>query len=187
MSISPEERMTRQVVRVGEAVGGFIEYWGFKAIHGRVWTLLALRTTPLSQTEIAKTLGVSRSLISGAVSELVDYGLVQPVGDHRNAPYEAVFDMWPTIADVLRRREWMLLEAARVALEGAVEEAELLRSQGHVPNYDVGRIKTLYAMTELAQSMLRILISLRMPRTTDRFKTWLERAGSMAQRLRTLV
>lgn len=182
-----EERLTRHMVRVGDAVGAFIEYWGFKAIHGRVWTLLLLRAQPTPQTEIARALGVSRSLISGAVSELMDHGLVRPVGEHRNAPYEAVIDVWPTISDVLRSREWMLVEAARLALEAAIEEVEYARSVGHEVHYDLDRMRMLLAMTELAQALLRILMSLRMPRSTERFGTWLKKAAGLAGRLRGMV
>ena len=45
-----EERLVQHVVRIGDAVGDFIEYWGFKRIHGRVWTLLALRSSPMTQS-----------------------------------------------------------------------------------------------------------------------------------------
>src|SRR4051812_41709734 len=54
--------LTTRIGQVCDAVGAFIEYWGFKAIHGRIWALLALRNGPLAQAEIAKTLGVSRAL-----------------------------------------------------------------------------------------------------------------------------
>jgi DNA-binding transcriptional regulator GbsR (MarR family) len=181
------DRQIRRVVQVSEACGRFIEYWGFKAIHGRVWTLLALRATPLSQTEIANTLGVSRSLVSGAVAELVDYGLVRAVGAHRNAPYEAVMDFWPTIADVLRTREWMLLESARVALEGAIDEAEYAQATGAPVIFDVERMKLLLALTEVGQSLLRILIGMRMPRGGERFATWLKNASGLVGKLRRLV
>ena len=182
------DRLTLRVVKVADAVGQFIEYWGFKQVHGRVWTLLALRAQPMAQTEIAHTLGVSRSLISGAVHELTEWGLVRAVGEHRNAPYEAVMDFWPTISDVLREREWMLIEAARVALEGAIEEAELESEAGVAPRYDVDRMRLLLAMTELGQKLLRILISMRVPKgSVDRFGGWLKSATGLIGRLRQVV
>ncbi len=182
-----EERLNRQVVRVGDAIGAFIEYWGFKAVHGRIWTLLMLRGEPVSQSEIARVLGVSRSLVSGAVSELMEHGLVRPVGDHRNAPYEAVIDVWPTISDVLRSREWMLVEATRLALEAAIEEAEYARSVGHDVRYDIDRMRMLLAMCELAQTLLRMLMSVRMPRGTERLGGWIKKAAGLASRLRGMV
>lgn len=181
------DRSTRRVLQVCDAVGAFIEYWGFKSIHGRVWALLALRTQPMPQSEIAQVLGVSRSLISGSVAELMTHGLVRPVGGHRNAPYEAVMDFWPTIADVLRGREWMLLERARMALEGAIEEVERAAELGEPPVYDLGRMKVLLALTELGQSLLRLLISVRTPRAPERLGSWLKSTVSTVHRLRKLV
>ena len=178
--------LTRCVLQVCDAAGTFIEYWGFKAIHGRIWTLLALRGSPMSQVEIADLLDVSRSLVSGAVSELAARGLVRPTGSHRTAPYEAIMDVWPTISDVLRSREWMLLESARMALDGAIEEAEFVRAGGGDVGFNVGRMQLLLAMTDMSQALLRILLTLRMPRGSDAFATWLGRATQVIQRFRAL-
>lgn len=182
-----EERLSRQVVRVCEAVGAFIEYWGFKSVHGRVWTLLALRGEPMSQSEIAALLGISRSLVSGTVAELCEHGLLRRVDGGRNAPYEAVVDVWPVISDVLRAREWMLIESARVALEAAVEEAEVAHAAGYSVRWNVERMRVLLAMTDLAQTLLRILMSLRLPKPTDRLSGWFERARNLADGLRRIV
>lgn len=180
------ERIERRVLQACGAVGGFIEYWGFKAIHGKVWTLLALRKLPMGQSEIAETLGVSRSLMSSAISELHDYGLVRPTSDHRNAPWEAVMDVWPTIADVLRTREWMLLETARNALESALESVALNEEAGLSTPYDRGRLRLLLRMTELAQALLKLLISIRMPRGLEGLGDWVGRARSLVTSLRGL-
>ncbi|MFN3200247.1 MAG: GbsR/MarR family transcriptional regulator [Bradymonadia bacterium] len=185
---SATDPLTRRVLHVGDAVGQFIEYWGFKSIHGKVWTLLALHSDPLSQTEVADILGCSRSLVSTTISELTGYGLVKPVSDHRNAPYTAHLDVWPTIADVLRSREWMLLEGARQALESAVEEAEdMTAERGHIP-YDLDRMRLLLTMTDMAQSLLRMLIAIRRPSTLTRplegVGTWVVKAASLVRRMR---
>ncbi len=175
-----------RVLQVCDAVGTFIAYWGFKAIHGRIWTLLALKGRPLSQAALARTLGVSRALVSSAIAELSGYGLVRPVGGHRNAPYEAVMDVWPVIADVLRTREWMMIESARVALEAAIEEAEFAAEDGIDVDYDVGRMRLLLGLTETAQAFLRILVKLRLPKTFDSLGGWLTRASGLIQSLRRM-
>jgi hypothetical protein len=179
--------LTRAVLQVAQAAGAFIEYWGFKAIHGRIWTLLALHREPLPQSEIADLLGVSRSLVSSAIAELTEYGLVRAVDEHRNAPYEAVIDIWPTIADVLRSREWMLLEGARVALEAAIEEAEIAAAAplpGEPLRWDVDRLRMLLSLTEMAQGFLKMVIALRMPRAPENLGGWLGRAQNLVARLR---
>ncbi len=177
------ERLTRRVLTVCDAVGEFFEYWGFKAVYGRVWALLALSDRPLTQAAIAETLGVSRSLISGAIGELRRLGLVQPTRDHRNAPFEAILDVWPTISEVLRAREWLMLERARGALEAAIEEAELLERTGRPLPYDLARMRLLLSMTEAAQSLLRLLIGLRIPKSIEGFGRWFSTAAGIVRQL----
>lgn len=181
------DRLGARVLTACDAVGAYIEAWGFRAIHGRVWTLLALRSAPMPQAEIAETLGVSRSLVSLAVGELTHYGLVRAVGEHRNAPYEACLDVWPTITDVLRSREWMLIERARVALEGALAEALEARAAGRPIPYDVERLRLLLRMAEFAQVVLRAVLAVRMPRSLDTFSHWLGRAGRVLDHVQTLL
>jgi len=178
--------MTARVLNACDTVGSFIAWWGFKAIHGRVWTLLALRGAPMSQAEISRTLSVSRALVSGAVGELMGYGLVRSVGGGRTAPYEAVMDVWPVISDILRNREWMMLESARVSLEAAVEEAELLQDTGAEMAWSLERMRVLLGLTEMAQTFLKILIKLRLPRSNDALGAWLARASTFMATLRRL-
>lgn len=175
-------RFDRRVMKVCDAVGAFIEYWGFKAVHGRIWTLLAVSQGPLAQSRVAELLGVSRSSVSGAMSELFDFGLVRPIDDHRNAPWEAVIDVWPPISDILRAREHMLLESAKVAIDAALEEAEL--DPESAAAYRVDRLKLLLTMTELAQALLRTLISIRLPKSLDGVAEWAMRASTLVQALR---
>lgn len=179
----PGDRVQQRVVQVADAVGAFIEAWGFRAIHGRVWALLMLKGQALPQAEIAELLGVSRSLVNLAVSELTDYGLVRPAGTTRNAPYEASIDIWPTITDVLRSREWMLVERARLALESLLVEMDEARRSGAPPTFDEGRARVMLAMTELAQVTLRLFLSVRMPRALPDFGPWLVRTSQQIRRL----
>ncbi len=153
-----------------------------------MWALLALRGAPMTQIEIGRTFGLSRAGISGAVHDLEEWGLVEIVGEGRNAPWQARLDVWPTIAKVLRSREWMLIEAARVSLEAAIEEAELAHGRGEAVGYDIGRMRTLLRLTEVAQALLRLLVSLRTPKrvedTLEGIGDWLGRAGQAFRGLR---
>lgn len=181
---TPQSRLDRRIDDVCDAAGAFIEYWGFKHVLGRAWAFLVLRKEPLPQVDMAERLGISRSLMSQVIAELTERGLVRPVTRHRNAPYEAVIDIWPTVAEVLRSREWMLLERARNALELAIEEVELATSAGQVVAYDVGRMRILLAMTESAQALLRMLIGMRMPRALESFGGWMSKATTLIQSIR---
>lgn len=177
------ERIHARVIDVCTAVGAFIETWGFRSIHGRVWSLLALSTRPLSQAEVAERLGVSRSLVHLAVNELATLGLVGQVSEQRNAPYEARMDVWPTITGVLRQREWMQMESARLALEALHQELGYELRAGRKPLYDLRRAELLLSMTQLAQTALRCLFALRIPATVEGFAAWLARALEFARGL----
>lgn len=177
------DRLTGRVVAVCDAVGDFIESWGFRSIHGRVWTLLALSSRPLAQAEIAERLAVSRSLVSLAITELGEFGLVRATGPERQAPWQATLDVWPIITDVLRSREWMLMERARLALEAADSEAEFQERSGEALDYDRRKIRWLLLMTEFAQTVLRAIMNVRTPRSIEGLSSWLQRAGRAIERL----
>lgn len=181
------DRLTLRVLAVCDAVGAYIEGWGFRSIHGRVWALLAMHEGPMAQSEIAEVLGVSRSLVSLAISELSDYGLVRATSKARNAPWEATWDVWPTITDVIRSREWMLMERARQALEAAADEAKFAREAGTDSRWDEGRIRLLLTMTEFAQATLRTVLSIRMPRSLDALGKWLEKSARAVERIKSLL
>lgn len=158
--IDPDDPLTQRIVEVCDHIGVFIEYWGFRAIHGRVWALLALTDRPLAQIDIASLLGVSRALVHSAVTELEAWGLVRRTGDNRRAPIEAETDVWPIILSVLRQREWVMLEEVRLSLDAAIVAAQLHeRSSGQAP-FSVERLRELAQLTELAQSFLKALLSL---------------------------
>lgn len=178
------DRTGQRVRSVCDAVGAYIETWGFRAIHGRAWALLALSKAPVSQADAAEFLGVSRSMMHLAISELAELGLVRATGPERNAPYEACLDVWPIITDVLRSREWMLMERARVALEAAHNEIEFSESTGEDDRFDARRVGLLLAMTEFAQATLKMVMAVRMPRSLDHFSSWLKRAGKAVERIR---
>jgi DNA-binding transcriptional regulator GbsR (MarR family) len=174
------ERMERRVLHVCSAAGTLVEYWGFKSIMGRVWTLLALHPQPLPQIEIAERLGVSRSLVSGTITDLVGYGLVQAVGEHRNAPYQARMDVWPAVTDVLRTREWMFLETARMSLEAAIEEAQ----HGQSGPYSVERMRVLLHMMTAVQKLLGLVISVRRPNIVANVRDWVATVTALIESMR---
>jgi DNA-binding transcriptional regulator GbsR (MarR family) len=167
--------------------GAFIEYWGFKSIHGRIWTYLALRDEPVSQKEIVDVFEVSRALVSGAMSELVEFNLVRPCGEHRNAPYESNLEVWSVISGVLRSREWMLVERARLALEGAIAELEVQKRRGELGPYNMERLRFLLSMSEVAQTFLKIVMGIRTPRSIEQLGRWMRSVQKISARIKDIV
>ena len=154
---------TDAVLEVCDAVGAFIEYWGFKEVHGRVWTFMVLHDAPVAQAHIARTLGLSRASVSIAIKELGEYGLVKRVGSQRLSPFEAVVDGWPIIVNVLASRERVLLERAEQALIHGVKSIRNARASGQSPQFSEERLLVLLSLTDMAKAGLAAILKIRLP------------------------
>jgi DNA-binding transcriptional regulator GbsR (MarR family) len=95
-----------------DGVGSFIEYWGFRKIHGRIWARVYVSDKPLSTPEIVSSLGVSKALVSGALNELLEHKLVVKVGQVKfgGVTYIACPNPAEVVRDVVRNRELVLFE-----------------------------------------------------------------------------
>ena len=121
--------------------------------------------------------------MSSVIGELVERGLVRATDDGRNAPY--VYDrILATVAAVLRKREWMLLERSRQALEGLVVEADRLGDAAHLAGYDFKRARVLLGVTEAAQNLLRMVIGFPTASNSERIGGWLKNVTGLIRRLR---
>jgi len=177
------DTLTLRIVTACDAVGELVEYWGFKKVQGRVWTYVVLSRHPRHQNEIAEALEVSKSLVSLTVTELMERNLVRAVDDRRNAPIEASLDVWPTVSEILRSREWMLLESARVALEDV--RAELEWQEEDDRQYNIEHVSRVLSIIELVQSLLKVVMSVRRPEpATGQESGWMQKASSLIGQLR---
>src|SRR5436305_14522983 len=106
-----------------------MEFWGFKRVMGRIWSLLYLRNEPLSAAELCEELAISTGAASMALSELEHWGVVKrsrKPGDRREF-FEAETDIWKMISRVLRERELLQIDRA---LEGFDRVREQLARGG---------------------------------------------------------
>ena len=138
----------------------------------------------MSQKSIGEALSLSRGTISTVVSDLVDHRLIEATSDHRNAPYVAVTDFWPTIAAVLREREWGLISRAHVALTGLADELARTEDASVASRYDLDRVRSLIKLAEMAQRVLNLLIQFPMPSQNERVKGWFDTVSRIARKLR---
>lgn len=101
------EKLSPEVMQLAQSIGKFIEYWGFKSIHGKIWALLFLSQEPLSAVELSRKLQVSKTLLSFSISELLEYEVIESVGKgaKRTVFFRANPDLTGVILNVLRRRE----------------------------------------------------------------------------------
>jgi DNA-binding transcriptional regulator GbsR (MarR family) len=110
-SSSAHSSFLLELNELADQVGGFIEYWGFKEIHGRIWTHLFTSDTPLDSTMLVKRLKVSKALVSFAVRDLLDHKVIEEVskGPRGTVLFRANPDLLQVILGVLRTRERRML------------------------------------------------------------------------------
>ena len=96
-----------EIKRLAELVGQFIEYWGFKAVQGRMWCYLYLLRQPLSSVQLAQVLEISPALVTQSVQILLEYRVIveAPKGPNGVLRFEANPDVAEAIREVLSRRE----------------------------------------------------------------------------------
>ncbi|RYZ57276.1 MAG: hypothetical protein EOP07_10345 [Proteobacteria bacterium] len=110
-------------------VGTFMEYWGFKKVHGQIWCHIYLSSEALDASELMKRLDISKALVSISLKELLDFEVIEEVGKSARGTrlYRAREDLRATILDTLRRRERKMMSRIMGAfsLLEKLDEAEL--------------------------------------------------------------
>ncbi|MGE5085067.1 MAG: GbsR/MarR family transcriptional regulator [Bacillota bacterium] len=140
-------------------VGEFMNYWGFKNIHGRIWLHLYTSTKSLDTAELMERLSVSKGLMSLAIRELLEYQVIRPAatGPHGTVYYEANPDLQAVITNVLKQREQVMLQQVQKASKNILTmSAEKLEEQG----VDKNRVKSILVLTESAQAVLQGFLAL---------------------------
>lgn len=114
-----KERPCPELEDVVNRVGEFIQYWGFKNVHGRIWAHLFLAGRPLDSHCLTARLGISKALLSMSLNELLDYDVIQSVGksDSGAVLYDTNQDLATVIAGVLRKRERRMLSGLSSATQ----------------------------------------------------------------------
>jgi DNA-binding transcriptional regulator GbsR (MarR family) len=140
-------------------VGQFIHYWGFKKIHGRIWTHVFLANTPPDAATLMKQLNVSKALISLTLNDLLEFDVIREAGKSAKGTMTyianpAVIDI---IMDILRNREKKLLSEIQKAQNRLQEmNSDSLQSI----DINVERLIILGTMVNLAQNALDAIIGM---------------------------
>lgn len=131
------------------AVGDFIRYWGFRRIHGQIWTQIYLSSVPLCGADLTRKLNVSKALVSPALSELEAFGLIkQTDGDLKTKFYLAQPDVFGVIRKILESREQVLIRKALEQFQKVDRARESL---------DPERLASLERMMSSAQAALHLV------------------------------
>ncbi|SME93517.1 GbsR/MarR family transcriptional regulator [Pseudobacteriovorax antillogorgiicola] len=104
-------KITPELEDLSNQIGEFMEYWGFKKVHGQIWCHLFLSSTPLDASELMSRLAISKALVSISLKELLKYGVIFEVGKSPRGTrcYKATEDIMTPILETLRRREQRMI------------------------------------------------------------------------------
>ena len=142
-----------ELFRLEKIVGQFMEYWGFKNIHGRIWAHLYTSQVALDSIELMARLGVSKGLMSIAIRDLLEYEVIKSdhTGRHGTTYYLANPDLLGVITNVLRTREKEMLTQAKAAAEDLqkIKSSELEKA-----GISSEKVQHVINMTESAQALL---------------------------------
>lgn len=118
-------QLQAQTAALAESIGEFIDYWGFRRVHGEIWAHVYLSEKPLSGSDLVKRLGVSKALVSPALKELEDFELIYQIksDDARAKLYRANENFLSVIKTVLRKREFPLLSKVQQQYEKTAEHS----------------------------------------------------------------
>ncbi len=153
MNLPPE------VSELIDHIGQLMKHWGFKQIHGEIWSCLYLSDSPLDASAIIERLGVSKSLISMTLSELIEMNLVfQEDGKSSTGTllYRANADISEVIFNILRYRERKIF----AQLNSSYSLVETL-PQGETKkwNLNADRIKDFGKFIEQAESLISKMLT----------------------------
>ncbi len=123
------------VNQMADAVGDFIRYWGFRRIHGQLWTYIYLSKLSLSGAQLTRLIGVSKALVSPALAELLEFKLIKfEESDGRTKKYSANPDVFKIIQDILKGREQVLIKNAQ-------DKCELLQQAKNKTEVEVEKLR----------------------------------------------
>lgn len=149
----PNKTLPNELFQLEDSVGNFMQYWGFKKIHGRIWSHLYLSAEPLVTEELMQRLKVSKGLMSLAMRDLIHYDVIKQtnVGKHGTVFYTANEDLQKVIFNVLKNRESKMLQSSRNSLEklSKIKSSDLQKAQ-----LDPDRIKSALELTSSASDIL---------------------------------
>jgi DNA-binding transcriptional regulator GbsR (MarR family) len=151
-------------------VGEFIAYWGFKRVHGRLWTHLYLSAHPMDAAQFIQRLGISKALVSMTLADLLKHGVIRPAGKSPRGTdlFEANPDTTQVILNVLRSREKPMLEKIQSAYQGLSQ----------VPELSPDRQKSLGILIQSAQDALESILKL----STVELQAWRKLSAALLRR-----
>ena len=143
-----------------------MEFWGFKAVMGRLWAILYLSPQPLAAAELSERLSISTGATSMALAELQKWGVVKKAwrpGERRDY-YEPETSIWKMISRVFRERELGKVREAIEAFEVALRLVGQARQKAASDEkkrlkFIEGRLSSLLTLSRIGENLLNMLVS----------------------------
>ena len=163
---SADDDIRASELRVAEVIGGLMEFWGFKAVMGRLWTILYLSPEPLSAAELGERLQASTGAVSMALADLQKWGVVIKTwrpGERRDF-YEPETSIWKMVTRVFRERELAFVRSSIEAFESTRARLAKVRNSAagdtkkRIKFID-GRIASLLTLSRIGEGLLMMLSS----------------------------
>lgn len=147
-----------EVRKLADQIGQFMQYWGFKKIHGQIWTHVWLAKNPIDATTLVKRLDVSKALVSLAIKDLIQYEVVQILneGDRRKMLLVPNPDIHTVITNVLKSREAKMMSEIVNTQETVDSLSENSKEAIDIDQSKLDQMKMITAMADMA---LQTLIS----------------------------
>lgn len=154
------------ILRVADAIGELMQFWGFKRNMGRMWAVLYLSPEPLSAAQLSERLSLSTGAVSMLLADLSKWGVVKKswVPGERRDYYEPESNIWKMVSRVFRQREVQLIGTAIETFSYAITILEEQRKTADAdtrPSLDLAleRIAGLRSLAGIGQRMLESILS----------------------------
>lgn len=157
MSKKEDGKKLLELEEFAQQVGQFMEYWGFKKVHGQIWCNIYLSREPLDAAELMRRLQISKALVSISLKELLDFEVLEEAGKSARGTrlYRAREDLGATILDTLRRRERKMM-ARILAAYSLLEKLDAEELERH--GIDRSRVGFLGSLIRLVDQSLDQMI-----------------------------
>lgn len=160
------ESIVAAELRVAEVIGSLMEFWGFKAVMGRLWAILYLSPEPLAAAELGERLSASTGAISMALTDLQKWGVVKKSwrpGERRDY-YEPETSIWKMVSRVFRERELAWVRRAIEGFEAARKLVQAARSKAAADDkkrlkFIEGRLDALLMLARVGEGLLNVLLA----------------------------
>ena len=160
--IVDEELLAAQDICI-ETAGRLAEFWGFTRTMGRVYCVLFLSPSALTQADIVERLGVSAANVSMSLKGLLRWGAVHKVYEKgsRKIHYSAEPEIRTVIRSVLGGREQRELHDA---VENLGEAMGILKPRAKQRGLDkdtklvLERIEHLESAARISNKVLKLLL-----------------------------